>query len=160
MELEQAITVILADGRYQGRDRDWINHQLDRAMVNADGATFQGVLDREFGIGVDAGRAIDQAKGEILHDIGARVYRAEAIQCFSDLHDYVDANEYGGATDDGNINNVSITGIAFWAEVQDALNTWLVERNHELKAYKHCPLCRRNIETFGGKCRICDTTIS
>lgn len=61
--------------------------------------------------------AIAQGKAEILEDISSGVVPV-SISCFSELHDYVDANEYGG-----------LTGSEFSLDemnsVQEALDEWL-----------------------------------
>lgn len=45
----------------------------------------------------------DQVVAQMLDEIRADVrlgYVPESVSCFSELHDYVDANEYGGFCDD------------------------------------------------------------
>jgi len=46
-------------------------------------------------------KTIMRMKSEILHDIADGKIPAD-IMHFRDLHDYVDANEYGGFCEDGN----------------------------------------------------------
>ncbi len=46
-------------------------------------------------------KTIMRMKYEILHDISNSKVPADVIN-FGDLHDYVDANEYGGFCEDGN----------------------------------------------------------
>ena len=69
-------------------------------------------------------QAVSLCKIEILHDIKSGVVPSSIVS-FSDLHDYVDANEYGGATDSGSPYNVADMGIEFWAGVQDVVHEWL-----------------------------------
>lgn len=45
-------------------------------------------------------RAVNRAKREILLDVAQGKVPASKITSFADLHDYVDANEYGGLTED------------------------------------------------------------
>jgi hypothetical protein len=77
-------------------------------------------------VGALEARAIARGKREILEDIkSGRV--PSAVRTFSELHDYVDANEYGGLTDSPNL----FEGVSRHAElaamnrVQDALEAWL-----------------------------------
>ena len=46
-------------------------------------------------------KTIMRMKSEILHDIADGKVPAD-VMSFSDLHDYVDANVYGGFCEDGN----------------------------------------------------------
>jgi len=66
--------------------------------------------------------AIQRAKEEISEDIAKGVVPS-TVKSFSELHDYVDANEYGGAFevewDD------SDKFCTFWNKVQDACDQWL-----------------------------------
>jgi hypothetical protein len=77
-------------------------------------------------VGALEARAIARGKREILEDIkSGRV--PSAVRTFAELHDYVDANEYGGLTDSPNL----FGGVSRHAElsamnrVQDALDAWL-----------------------------------
>lgn len=76
--------------------------------------------------------AIEQAKDEILRDMcevanSNGVVMPLSISSFSELHDYVDANEYGGLTDVRShwLNNED--PIAHINALQDAVHTWLAE---------------------------------
>lgn len=73
--------------------------------------------------------AIARGKREILADVGKAVSsRGDVMplypQSFSELHDYVDANEYGGLCDGGLFHLLWNHG----NEVQGALNGWLQDR--------------------------------
>lgn len=74
--------------------------------------------------------AIEQGKREILEDISTGRVPA-TVKDFSDLHDYVDANEYGGLCENGWLES-DITGDMTddthnaASAVQDALHAWLV----------------------------------
>lgn len=59
---------------------------------------------------------------EILVDLLKGRFPAASIQGFPDLHDYSDANEYGGLCAE-----FAQQGIDFAAEVQDRLHNWIVE---------------------------------
>lgn len=71
-------------------------------------------LPYEKGHGDVVAAAIEQGKREILQDI-ANGQVAAPVRNFSHLHEFVDANEYGGLTDP-----------VLVAIVQEALNEWLV----------------------------------
>jgi len=63
--------------------------------------------------------AIERSKLEILEDIKNGPVPA-TVSSFSELHDYVDANEYGGLCEDG-----------WWSLPEDATDKQLAE-NHGL----------------------------
>ena len=44
--------------------------------------------------------SVERIKGEIREDMGSGVV-PPSVAAFGDLHDYVDANEYGGFCEDG-----------------------------------------------------------
>lgn len=46
-------------------------------------------------------RLVSRAKAEICADCASGRFRASQVDTFADLHDYVDANEYGGLCEDG-----------------------------------------------------------
>lgn len=72
----------------------------------------------------DITNAIDRAKLEILSDIDAGHIPADATT-FAALHDHVDANEYGGLTDEGSILWIPDADTATPNDIQhaaDALN--------------------------------------
>jgi len=76
-------------------------------------------------------QAVDRCKREIRDDIaGGRV--PATVATFAQIHDYVDANEYGGACEDMPICADDDSNIAecqancdFWNAVHDELNAWL-----------------------------------
>jgi hypothetical protein len=74
-------------------------------------------------------RAVERSKAEILQDIGdGRV--AEDVPNFSALHDYVDANTYGGLCDGDWPTYVADDGqehldIVMANEVQEQVDAWL-----------------------------------
>ena len=65
-------------------------------------------------------QSITVAKAEIKQDIKAGVV-SKSVKSFSDLHDWVDANNYGGGF---SVNTEHFT-IDQWETVQTALDTWL-----------------------------------
>ncbi len=65
---------------------------------------------------------IERAKREVLADIFTRRVPG-TVASFSELHDYVDANEYGGGTE-GDFDG-SDEACTFWNAVQDAVDKWL-----------------------------------
>ena len=72
--------------------------------------------------------AIERGKAEILSDIGRDIV-PEDVHSFSELHDFVDANEYGGLCD-GHWPIAIIDGeehldVELANQVQDALDTWI-----------------------------------
>ena len=81
--------------------------------------------------------AIERSKAEILEDIDAGIV-PNTVSSFSQLHDYVDANEYGGLCESGTwwcvaddyaelaSNDGSyLRHFDQSAAVQDAVNAWL-----------------------------------
>lgn len=70
----------------------------------------------------DLNVTIERAKREVIEDVRAgRV--PVGVRSFSELHDHVDANHYGGAFEsewDG-----SDAGCAFWNRVHDAVDGWI-----------------------------------
>lgn len=72
-------------------------------------------------------RSVNKAKREILEDLSTGRFKADEITTFADLHDYVDANEYGGLcsdspwTDEGGLETYSDEA----NEVQDRLDAWI-----------------------------------
>ncbi len=64
-------------------------------------------------------------RAQILEDVYRGVFIAEDIQSFSDLHEYVDANKYGGF-----LEPVDFQPWRDWRRevnaVQDQLHTWIV----------------------------------
>lgn len=68
---------------------------------------------------------VELAKREVLADI-ARGTVPEAVRSFADLHDYVDANGYGGAFEsDIGDDGMSDEAVAFWDRVHDDVDQWL-----------------------------------
>jgi hypothetical protein len=81
---------------------------------------------------------IIRAKREVLSDIADGTVPA-TVASFSELHDYVDANYYGGAFEDGEaMHSVCNSSDAddtfgsgcdrccdFWNDVQNAVDAWL-----------------------------------
>jgi hypothetical protein len=90
---------------------------------------------------------------EIMVDIGDRRYDAADIKSFSDLHDYVDANEYGGLcrddinakaeelmpqrTDADTIATQEFMGAC--NELQDKVDQWI--RSEQFKTNKWTYFC-------------------
>lgn len=69
--------------------------------------------------------AIARGKREILSDIASgRV--PSTIDRFADLHDYVDANEYGGLCDEDVFPLLDDNDFDVANRVQNALDSWLV----------------------------------
>lgn len=65
--------------------------------------------------------AIARSKSEILADIASGEVPT-TVQTFSELHDYVDANEYGGLCDDDLFDTLNP-----WVnDIQNAVNAWLL----------------------------------
>lgn len=71
--------------------------------------------------------AVERSKLEILSDIDAGIVPT-TVRTFSELHDFVDANEYGGLCEDlfdqiaqGEENY----GVDLVNEIQDAVHDWL-----------------------------------
>jgi hypothetical protein len=70
---------------------------------------------------------VERAKREVLADIRSGRVPA-SVRDFSELHDYVDANEYGGACETD--SDVAFDGfteeqVDFWNEVQNRVDAWI-----------------------------------
>ena len=65
-------------------------------------------------------QVVEQAKSEILADVTSGTVPSTCAS-FSELHDYVDANGYGGAFKRPFDNNET----DFWNAVQDAVDQWI-----------------------------------
>jgi hypothetical protein len=65
-------------------------------------------------------QAIERSKSEILRDVVEGTVPATCTS-YSELHDYVDANGYGGAFEH-DFNNEETD---FWNVVQNAVDAWL-----------------------------------
>ena len=86
--------------------------------------------------------AIERSKAEILEDI-ATGREPDTVSSFSELHDYVDANEYGGLCEEGTWWSLAesdddatkeanggmyLLHFDQSAAVQNAVDAWLKER--------------------------------
>ncbi len=75
---------------------------------------------------------VERCKREIRRDI-ARGTVPATVRTFAELHDYVDANEYGGAceTDEDGLGwwdgdeAQRAAAMTFWNRVQDAVDAWI-----------------------------------
>ena len=78
---------------------------------------------------------IAQIKREVLEDIRERKVPVD-VRSFSELHDYVDANEYGGFCDPESPNHDLDAGkdedADYVNDVQDAIHGWLARGGHIL----------------------------
>jgi len=70
---------------------------------------------------------IERAKAEIRQDVMAGVIPGNTYD-FEKLHEYVDANEYGGFTE-GN----ATTDYDFIVEIQEALDAWMAQTGIDLE---------------------------
>lgn len=70
---------------------------------------------------------IERAKAEIRQDVMAGVIPGNTYD-FEKLHDYVDANEYGGFTEDN-----ATTDYDLIVSVQSELNAWMAETGIDLE---------------------------
>lgn len=71
---------------------------------------------------------IERAKAEIRQDVMAGVIPGNTYS-FEDLNEYVDANEYGGFTEDNATNDYD-----FIVCVQAELNAWMAQTGIDLLA--------------------------
>jgi len=62
-------------------------------------------------------KVVERAKREILWDVQNGTLPA-LVQCFSDLHDFADANAYGGGNDES-------ANSRFWKKVHEQLGAWM-----------------------------------
>lgn len=65
---------------------------------------------------------IERAKSEIVHDYLAGIV-PDSISSFDELHEFVDANEYGGFCDDNTTTDYDLI-----VRVQSAVSEWLATR--------------------------------
>jgi hypothetical protein len=63
-------------------------------------------------------QAISRGKGELLQDVRQGKIPA-SVRSFAQLHDYLDANYYGGAFEQNDLT------IQEWNQVQAALDQWI-----------------------------------
>jgi len=70
---------------------------------------------------------VARACAEIWHDMEDGTVPREKIRSFSDLHDYVDANGYGGAFEDWAWRDFDPQpmDMDFWNKVQDQCDKWI-----------------------------------
>jgi hypothetical protein len=71
---------------------------------------------------------VERAKNEIKADVAADRIPASEVRGFSDLHDYVDANEYGGLCDDMPVDSeTKLEAFMAMAEmVQGEVDEWIL----------------------------------
>lgn len=67
---------------------------------------------------------VARVKAEVLADIEAGIVPAD-VGSFSQLHDFVDANCYGGAEDYPGEEFCTDAFCNFWNRVQNAVDAWL-----------------------------------
>ncbi len=75
---------------------------------------------------LDFDAVVARGKAEIIEDVLGGIVHCD-VRSFSDLHDYVDANGYGGLFEawyEGCTECDKFTG--FWNRVQDTLDDWIV----------------------------------
>jgi len=69
--------------------------------------------------------AVARCKQEILADIASGRVPA-TVASFSELHDYVDANEYGGGAEDWSEEKSGTDEFCdFWNRVQNEVDAWI-----------------------------------
>lgn len=66
---------------------------------------------------------VRRAKREILRDI-VKGTVPDSVGSFAELHNYVEANGYGGAFED----DAPIASMDLWNDVQNELDQWLRQR--------------------------------
>jgi len=69
---------------------------------------------------------VDRSKREIIADVEADTIPAPLIRGFADLHDYVDANEYGGLCEDRDIEEEDEAFVDMASEVQERVHQWIL----------------------------------
>src|SRR5512140_3281784 len=75
---------------------------------------------RDVKLGTGVRRIVEQAKAEILADVTAGIV-PRTCASFSELHDYTDANGYGGAFERPFDNNE----LDLWNAVQTTVDRWI-----------------------------------
>lgn len=105
-------------------------------------------------------KVVERGKREIQADILAGDIPA-TVSSFSDLHNYCDANGYGGAFEDDaphrSDTDTSTTEVLqfdadFWNAVQAAWDEWLKAGGHRPCPECNCPMSLLNL----GTCQNCD----
>jgi hypothetical protein len=90
-------------------------------MTPMNATAAKGVTAMTSNAATDITAAIEDCKREILRDMtGDRI--AAPVTSFADLHDHVDANEYGGFADPARRADWSTSDLI---AVQDAIDAWL-----------------------------------
>lgn len=77
-------------------------------------------------------KAVALAKHEIEGDMRAGIVPRD-VGSFAELHDYVDANAYGGLTSGAYAKLSSSDLVRFARSVQDELDAWLRSHNHSAR---------------------------
>jgi hypothetical protein len=73
----------------------------------------------------DFAATVERCKAEILADVADGVVPAE-VGSFSELHNFVDANCYGGAEESWAEEDAGCDAFcAFWNRVQNAVDSWI-----------------------------------
>lgn len=76
---------------------------------------------------------VERAKEEVLLDVSKGIVPAE-VASFSELHDYVDANYYGGAFE-GDVDLNNDEAVYFWNRIQDEVDAWIKQGGVRLVAH-------------------------
>jgi len=88
--------------------------------------------------------AIDRAKGEILSDV-AKGKVPSTVESFGELHDYVDANEYGGLCDP---DLYADEDTEFAQAVQEAVHGWITAGSIKTAAGRRVLVAKFDISGF------------
>lgn len=85
---------------------------------------------------LDAAGLAERMKAEILEDIDKEIVNPDLVRCYSDLHDYVDANSYGGVFEsmppgiDPDADVLMEPWYAVIGAAQEIVNVWLEHGGH------------------------------
>jgi len=149
---DAVITDSLMEQSKQGQSKQWAVEYRDtgylaaerfstqeEAQAHADKCAVETAV-RFIPTREDVATAVEEVKAEILADIAKGIQPAD-VPDFSTLHDYVDANEYGGFCDEDRRAHWDTDALAM---MQDVVNKWLMERT----------------PVEEGECYVCDKVIT
>ncbi len=79
--------------------------------------------------------AVSRCKREILEDIASGQVPCE-VKDFAQLHDFVDANEYGGACEQLPETEAGLSEFFdFWNRVMDEVDVWMKSKGHRCSCH-------------------------
>jgi hypothetical protein len=130
----EAEELALAEGRTYDRSNKWETREeaITECVNGGDWSDLEAAMLEELNkipLGYfedDLKVTVDRAKNEILADVASGRVPVSCMS-FSELHDYVDANEYGGAVEALDSEEVDSEDFDtdFWNRVQHEVDLWI-----------------------------------